>query len=181
MKKIFLGIIGLILMLSMSMVSAVYYQPGDVVELPYLSPGISADLDSSDGYANYVYCMWELDSPNDEKCADQFEIFGNCDSTDTGNYLVSTDSKCYVENYIGDPINITLTEGTTKWTTVVSSINMTFDSDLGVWIPGTPQIIDSVEVTYTTIPEPDISFIQSLIQALNSWICENFPFSWCIA
>ena len=82
----------------------------------------------------------------------------------------------------GNGMNVTLGSGETTFGAVLTKTTMTFNDQTSMWEIGSTEIIDSISETYTTIPAPDQSLMQSLMQSLVNVICSAFPnFGICTA
>ncbi len=139
-----------------------YYDVGDTIDLPYLTPTELSDFDYSDGNAKYVYCAYDFESPDEE------QSFGGFVPLSDGYPL------CPAEG-----ISVDLAQGTSTWNLAITSIDMTHDDDTGSWIPGEAKILDSLEVEYKTIVEPDADFISMIMELLLNILCEIYPFGVC--
>lgn len=191
MKKAFL--FGVMFLFAFSLVSATYYQVGEIVDLPFLETMETSDLDYSDGIGKYVYCSYELNVPNtDESCHSYEEISnGTCDA---GSFVPLTWGD---QDYVGEhtcglydlasptgarvPLSIKLPEGTTEYAVSIISADMIFDEVTGTWVLGEVNLIDSLTIDYKTIPKPSDDFIRGLIQSILNIICEIYPFGWCLS
>jgi hypothetical protein len=196
MKKKIRLLLGLVLILVLATsVNAIYYGIGETVGLPYLETMETSDLDLSDGIGKYVYCSYAVDAPNTiENCRTLDDIErGACDihifeplawGGSYGDYVGMHTCGLYdITSPTGArrPFNINLTDGITEAVVTITSADITFNEAIDDWVLGEVKLIDSVSVTFKTIPEPDEEFIRTMISSISDINCEIFQFKWCTA
>ena len=139
------------------------YNVGDTIQLPQISTPTVADYDTSDGHGYYMYCIYEARDGN-----------GNVVYSDTTPMTGGENDSCPKEQ-----LSMDLTYGDNTWNVVISGISMNYVAD--GWRPSSPEVLANLSETYNACyPAPSPDFVEALVSALMSFICDLFPFfSFC--
>ena len=139
------------------------YTVGDTIQLPQINTSTVADYDTTDGHGYYMYCIYEAKDGN-----------GNVVYSNMTPMTGGENDSCPKEQ-----LSMNLTYGDNTWNVVISGIGMNYVGN--GWQPGSPEVLANLSETYNACyPAPSPDFIEALVSALMSFICDLFPFfSFC--
>ncbi len=146
-----------LLVMSLTLSSAVLVNPGETLTLPQLSSNVSIDTTGID--RTYLYCTWRINGVGET--AIQMTTI-NCPET-LQTHRFTDDETFYAR---------------------IDSTNFVWDTNSLEWKAFAPVLVDEIQIDYNLdLPEPAQSLFDDIVRTINrtlrSFLCTIFP-SWSI-